>query len=117
MGTPLRIVEPFPPLENREPGMMWRYPPGDRDGRESWWIVLPSSHPDLGTPGHPSSLSWRTTDRASSPPHEMWNVVGSPPLITVTPSLDVLRFVKRGDEWVRDGSYWHGFITNGELVT
>lgn len=119
MGIPLRIVEPFP--EGREPGMMWRYPSGDEDGRECWWIVLPP-HPDLGTPGHPSQISWKTTDRASDPPHEMWTVSGTSPLITVTPSIDVMRFVRGPDDaegkptWVREGSYWHGYITNGELV-
>lgn len=114
MSIPLRVVDPFP--EVREPGMMWRYPEGDEDGREAWWVILPNAHPDLGTPGHPSQLSWRTTDRASDPPHDMWAISGEPPNITVTPSIDVLRFVKQGDQWVRDGSYWHGFITNGELV-
>lgn len=113
----LRIVEPFP--EQREPGMMWRHLAGDAAGRESWWIVLPN-HPDLGTPGHPSQLSWRTTDRASDPPHQMWDVSGIAPLITVTPSIDVERWVVREIDGkprsVREGSYWHGFITNGVLT-
>ena len=109
MNIPLRLVDPFPEL--REPGMMWRYLSGDTEGRECWWIVLPS-HPDLGTWGHPSQINWRTTDRASAPPHDMWVVTGTPPLITVTPSIDVLRFVGGA----REGSYWHGFITDGELV-
>ena len=95
---------------------MWRCPNEDEDGRECWWIVLPLTHPDLGQPGHPSTLAWRTTDRASDPPHAMWDVSGTPPNISVGPSIDVLRFVKRGDEWVREGSYWHGYITNGELI-
>ena len=126
VGIPLRVIDVAdkPPYGEREAGLMWRYPPGDEDGRECWWIELPKTHPDLGTPGHPGTLSWRTTDRASDPPHEMWTVTGTPPLITVTPSIDVLRFVKRG--WLdpatgrpvfeHEGSYWHGFITNGELV-
>jgi len=118
MSAPLRIVEPFP--EEREAGMMWRYPDGDEAGRECWWIVLPETHPDIGTLGHPGRISWRTTDRASNPPHLMWEVTGTPPLITVTPSIDVMRFVKRvvnGKEvYVREGSYWHGFITNGVLT-
>lgn len=114
MSIPLRIVDPFP--ENPEPGMMWRYTDGDKDGREAWWIVLPDTHPDIGTPGHPSRLAWRTTDRASDPPHEMWDISGEPPNITVTPSIDVVRTVNQDGQWVRDGSYWHGFITNGELL-
>ena len=114
--TALRIVDPFPPYETREAGMMWRYPDGDIDGRECWWIILPPSA-EQGTPGHPGQLSWCTTDRASDPPHELWGVTGTPPLITVTPSIDILRFVVGPDgKHVRDGSYWHGFITNGELT-
>ena len=114
MATALRIVEPFPP-NGGEPGMMWRYPEGDEGGRECWWIALP---PDsrIGTPGHPSRLSWRTTDRASDPPHEMWNVSGTPPRLTVTPSIDVECWVKRDGGTVRDGSYWHGHITDGVLT-
>jgi hypothetical protein len=102
--------------------MMWRYPDGDEDGRECWWIVLPNDHPDIGTPGHPGQMSFLTTQRASDPPHQMWDVTGTPPLITVHPSIDVLRFVPGppdGDgkaTWVREGSYWHGWITNGEMV-
>lgn len=111
MSIPLRIVEPFPPGHGqREPGLMWRYPPGDVPGRECWWIVLPNWKPD---PGGYMEISWRTTDRASSPPHVMWDVTGAPPLITVTPSVDVECWRSDG---TRDGSYWHGCITNGELV-
>lgn len=123
--TQIRIVDPFPPRP-REPGDCWRYADGDDDGRECWWIVLPR-HPDVGTPGHPGEISWRTTDRASDPPHAMWDVVGSPEdptSFSVTPSIDVLRFVRNPayeddptqPRYVRDGSYWHGFITNGVLV-
>jgi hypothetical protein len=112
----LRVVDPFPPLAVRVPGMMWRYAEGDKEGRECWWIELPQDHPDLGTPGHPGRISWRTTDRASDPPHEMWTVTGTPPALTVTPSIDVLRYVRKGDESVHEGSYWHGFITAGEIV-
>ena len=115
MSIPLRITEPFPFSHGeREPGMMWRYPAGDKNGRECWWIVLPSDYP-LGVPGAPSEISWRTTDLASKPPHEMWQVTGTPPLITVTPSIDVERWLVRDGQTVREGSYWHGHITNGEL--
>lgn len=102
--------------------MMWRYPLGDEDGRKCWWIELPLTHPDIGKPGHPGRMSWCTTDRASDPPHEMWAISGEPPLITVTPSIDVLRFVRGPDDaegnptWVREGSYWHGYITAGRFV-
>ena len=114
--TTLRIVEKPDSWEDWEAGMMWRYPSGDEDGRECWWIVLPQTHPDLGTPGHPSHICWLTTERAHDPPHQMWDVTGTPPLITVQPSIDVMRFVIRDGGSVRDGSYWHGFITNGEMV-
>jgi hypothetical protein len=114
--TTLRIVEK-PAREDAEPGMMWRYPPGDEGGRECWWIVLPNTDPRLGTPGHPGKISWRTTDHASSPPHEMWDVSGAAPLITVAPSIDVECWVAGPHgKSVRDGSYWHGFITNGEMT-
>jgi hypothetical protein len=117
---PLVLVEVWP-LERR-PGMVWRATSSDEDGRDCWWVELPHVHPDLGTRGHPSEISWRTTDRASDPPHQMWTVEGTPPNLTVTPSIDVLRHVKRPnpttgkDEWVREGSYWHGWIRDGRLV-
>lgn len=114
-GIPLQIVDPFPPLLERVPGMMWRYKTGDYENRTCWWIILPT-HPDQGTPGHPTELSWRTTDRASDPPHEMWEVTGVAPKLTVTPSIDVMRFVVKDGKSVRDGSYWHGWITDGFLV-
>lgn len=111
---PLRVVKPFP--KKQEAGMMWRYENGDTEDRECWWIVLPSDDQRLNTPGHPSRISWRTTDRASDPPHEMWDVSGSPPNLTVSPSINILAFEFQNGEHVRAGSYWHGFITNGELI-
>jgi hypothetical protein len=108
-GIPLRIVGK-PPEDGREPGLMWRYPPGDEAGRECWWIVLPN------TRGDSTEVSWRTTDRASDPPHEMWEVSGTPPLLTVSPSIDVEFWRMADGQPVRDGSYWHGWIRNGELV-
>lgn len=120
MSIALRIVEKPASWDDWEAGMMWRYPPGDEAGRECWWIVLPQTHPDLGTPGHPSHICWRTTDEASDPPHGMWRVTGDAAALTVTPSIDVCRYVIKEVDGkptsVREGSYWHGFITNGELV-
>jgi hypothetical protein len=46
----------------------------------------------------------------------MWDVSGEPPLLTVTPSIDVECWVLRDGETVREGSYWHGFITNGAFA-
>lgn len=115
---PLRIVDSFPLYELREPGMMWRFPDGDTEDRECWWIILPT-HPDIGTPGHPGQLSWRTTQISSD--GKTWDVSGTAPLLTVTPSIDVVRFVRDPSvtdrvAHVREGSYWHGFITDGFLV-
>jgi len=113
VGIPLRIVDK-PSPGDREPGMMWRYPPGDENGRECWWIVLPNTKPQ--GPGYCTEVSWRTTDRASDPPHEMWDVTGTPPALTVSPSIDVECWrVLNGNE-VREGSYWHGWIRDGELT-
>jgi hypothetical protein len=108
-GIPLRIVAPFPDGD-REPGTMWRYPSGDQDGRESWWIVLPNDRGDA------LAVSWRTTDRAAKPPHAMWDVTGTPPLITVSPSIDVEHWALADGQPVRDGSYWHGWIRDGEIA-
>lgn len=113
-GIRLYIVSEPPPDSERLPGAMWRYPDGDEGGRECWWIVLPNTKPQAA--GYASEISWRTTDRASSPPHEMWEVVGTPPLITVSPSIDVECWRTVDGQTVRDGSYWHGFITNGEMT-
>lgn len=112
-GIPLRIVDKRPRGE-AEPGMMWRYPHGDTGSRECWWIVLPNTKPQA--PGYASEISWRTTDRASKPPHEMWEVSGTPPLITVSPSIDAECWVVRDGQEIREGSYWHGWIRNGELT-
>lgn len=115
MGLRLRIVDPFPDEADLEPGMMWRYPQGDEAGRECWWIVLPNWKP--AEPGLPDRISWRTTDRASAAPHEMWDVTGVAPNLTVTPSIDVECWrVGLDQQSYRDGSHWHGFLTNGELV-
>jgi hypothetical protein len=111
-GIPLRIVaRPTPPGDPSrilrlgrvfpgtsyplDPGDMWREAELDEDGRECWAIVLPNGR------------VWRTTDPASDPPHELWDVTGEPPAITVTPSIN--------DSSPRGG--WHGWITEGQLVT
>jgi hypothetical protein len=61
-------------------------------GVESWIVALP----DGG--------EWITTQRATGGGH--WTVTGTPPNLTVTPSI--FHNAPHG---------WHGFITNGELVT
>lgn len=119
MPVELRIVESVPDFDDRVPGMMWREPQGDVDGLECWAIQLPDTDPRIGTPGHPSKwgMHWRTTDRPGKPPHDRWSVSGTPPLITVTPSIDVECWVRGPNgESVRDGSYWHGFIINGVMT-
>lgn len=116
---PLRIVDPTDPAgrldREPEPGMMWRVPGWDKPGRECWWIVLPNDKPRA--PGYASEIVWLTTDTACRPPHQMWEVTGTPPLITVNPSIDVECWVVRNGETVREGSYWHGWIKDGMLVT
>ncbi len=101
---PLRLCAERP--ENPEPGDVWRYPPGDIPDRACWWVALPNLRDDV-------EVSWRTTDRASSPPHDLWDVSGEPPLLTVSPSIDVEHWTPAG---VRDGSYWHGHISNGAIT-
>lgn len=73
---------------NVQPGDTWREPRLDDDDREAWAIVLPN-------------LSvWVTTDRAGA----RWDVSGTPPNLTVSPSIRV------------EGQYpWHGFIRDGRL--
>lgn len=112
-AIPLRVIN-GPPDGEREPGMMWRYPDGDEGGRECWWIVLPNTKPLA--PGYALEVSWRTTDRASHAPHEMWQVTGTAPALTVSPSIDAECWGEREGQPVREGSYWHGWIRNGELV-
>ena len=113
MSIPLRVLDGAP-VGDTEPGMMWRYPEGDEAGRECWWIVLPNTKPQ--GPGYGPEVTWRTTDRAAKPPHEMWQVTGTAPNLTVGPSVDVECWVTRDGQPVREGSYWHGWIRNGQLV-
>src|SRR5258708_22441601 len=112
-AIPLRIVEDHERW-GLEPGMMWRYHQGDTADRECWWIVLPNTKSI--EPGHASEISWRTTDCATSPPHELWTVTGTPPNITVSPSIDVECWVMQDGKAVREGSYWHGWIKDGMIT-
>ena len=76
------------------PGTMIRIPWFDdfASGRgESWCVALP----DGG--------DWITTQKASSGGH--WTVTGTPPLITVTPSI-----------WNNRPNGWHGWIRDGYLT-
>ena len=41
---------------------------------------------------------------ASDEPHEYWTRTGTPPMITVTPSLNV------------NNEQWHGWLRDGELI-
>lgn len=111
-STQLKIVDD--PAFGAEPGTMWRYPDGDTENRECWWIVLPNTKPRAA--GYASEIVWLTTSRSSNPPHEMWKVSGIPPAITVSPSIDVECWVTKDGQTVREGSYWHGWIRDGMLV-
>lgn len=91
MSIALRIIErPRPGEDEIQPGDMWRYPEGDEDGIECWAIYLPNQG---GT--------WCTTDREGGTGHR-WEVTGTPPRITVRPSLNAL-------------GHWHGWITDGVM--
>lgn len=93
MSIPLRVIETggtWP--DEHQPGDMWRWPPGDADGRECWSVALPN-----GT-------VWHTTQTAGSP-RTMWDVSGNAPDITVSPSI-----------FDHSATEWHGWIRNGELV-
>ena len=102
MGIPLRIVD-RPEANGRighthpslpiAPGDMWHEPELDGEHGECWAVVLPNGR------------VWRTTDPASDPPHELWDVSGEPPDITVSPSIN--------DTSPRGG--WHGWIRDGVL--
>ena len=84
-----RVPRPLPA------GVMWRTPEDDRQGREAWAVILSNGN------------QWSTTEPAEGHPGPFgWEVTGTPPLITVTPSID--------DRW--PGNPWHGWIINGELV-
>ena len=99
MGTPLRIIESPKggAWDALQPGDMWRDPGQDAHGREAWMILLPSAAPD-GKYNQGLNL-WCTVTQDEG---KLWTVTGTPPNITVKPSINVV-----GD--------WHGWITNGEM--
>lgn len=74
---------------------MWRLPDSDIEGLEAWFIVLPN-----GAGG------WTTTDtssiRGSKERGPRWTVTGTPPNITVSPSIDA-------------SPEWHGWIRDGVM--
>jgi hypothetical protein len=81
-------------------GLMWRTPEYDLPDRESWLIVLPNGAGIWNTTEH-SSLKEKPMGNQAGP---LWGVTGTPPGISVTPSIDA-------------GLYgWHGFITNGIMT-
>ena len=100
-GIPLRIVgrppAAYAPLIDDgsiQPGDCWRDPDWDADGRECWCVVLPNRR------------TWRTTLHASDGDRGMWEVTGTAPDLTVSPSIF--------DH--SPGAEWHGWIRDGELV-
>lgn len=90
--TALRVVDP-PQGSSRDmsPGDMWRWPDQDQDGRECWVIVLPGGD------------AWYTTRRSSD--GDLWEVTGTPPDITVHPSI-----------WCSPPHGWHGWIRGGQIT-
>lgn len=61
----------------------------------------PMPHLAVMTPGGIACLDCPATD----PPHGYWTRTGTPPNVTVTPSLDISSEPK-----------WHGFLTDGVLT-
>ena len=76
------------------PGAMWREPAFDKDGRDAWVIVLPNG-----------CGCWWTTWES---PQGMWQIEGSPPLITVNPSINAGDGAGPGN--------WHGWIKDGVMT-
>ena len=101
MGIPLRVIDPPEDIFAVQVGDMWRKPELDVPDREAWYVVLPSrtgrNWPNL----------WYTTETALGQDHPMWDVSGTPPKITVSPSIKIMS---------HDGDEWHGYIRDGELV-
>jgi hypothetical protein len=79
------------------PGAMIRTPWRDQDGRPGSWLVF-----------LPNGAGWNTNDRAwdGNAWGLYWDVSGTPPLITVSPSIN--------DCGSRP---WHGWIRDGNFVT
>lgn len=73
------------------PGSMWRDPDMDREGREAWAVVLPNG------------ALWYTTDTADGHDGFGWEVTGTPPRITVNPSIDDADPHNPWHGWIRDG--------------
>lgn len=100
MGIKLRLVDgPPEDMDGWEPGMMWPsqlYSPSDVG-----FSVILCRHRDAA--GHDWPIVWHTRSRADEAGEPMWTVTGTPPEITVTPSIRVI-------------DVWHGWIRNGELV-
>ena len=103
MSVSLRVVvRPLPPGKvlgrvgrgpdgpMLDPGDMWHEPELDGEHGECWAVVLPNGR------------IWRTNVSGSD---GYWTVTGTPPQITVSPSIN--------DTDPRGG--WHGFIRNGEM--
>lgn len=79
-------------------------------GAMFWWSHVrrdydtqprPMPHLAVVTVSGPACLDCPATD----PPYTYWTRTGEPPLVSVTPSLDI------GSE-----PKWHGFLTDGVLI-
>jgi hypothetical protein len=81
------------------PGAMIRVTGRDLDGRPPAWMII-----------LPNGCMWCTNDRASAgrgrEPGPFWEVTGTAPRLTVSPSIDD-RDPRRP---------WHGWIRGGEMV-
>ena len=100
MGIKLYLVDQPPEdMDDWRPGMMW---PSELHGPSgSGYSVVLCRHEDKAGVDWP--IIWHTRSSADQDGQPMWNVTGTPPEITVTPSINVI-------------GYWHGWIRNGELL-
>lgn len=94
-GIPLRVIESPGPLYagKVQPGDVWREPDWDDEHGECWIIVLPNGR------------AWHTNSQAIDGGGG-WDVTGTPPALTVSPSIF--------DH--SPGNEWHGWVRLGELV-
>lgn len=102
MGMRLHIIEMPGPGDGsgvdlgQDPGAMWRVPDWDKEGREGWAIVLPNR----------AGLFFTTMREHGN--GAMWDVTGTPPNITVSPSINAGDGPGPGN--------WHGHITDGVMT-
>ncbi len=97
-GIPLRMLESAPAdMDDWQPGMMW--PLELLDAESAGFSVVLCRHQDAA--GHDWPIVWHTRQMPQDGPR--WDVTGTPPHITVSPSINVI-------------GVWHGFIRDGVIL-